>query len=93
MYNLEVSKPKEAAEVVQNLGSLPDAWTDRYQVAVLCRALWSLDYLQAWEACNSSCDLVKIYVTLLSVTDVCSKMCPVSSMMLDTLDGAWVRNF
>jgi len=50
MYNLEVSKPKEAAEVVQNLGSLPDAWTDRYQVAVLCRALWSLDYLQAWEA-------------------------------------------
>jgi len=32
--------------VVQNLGSLPDAWTDRYQVAVLCRALWSLDYLQ-----------------------------------------------
>lgn len=31
--------------------------------------------------------LVKIYVTLLSVTDVCSKMSPVSRMMLDTLVG------
>ena len=36
-----------SSEVVQNLGSLPDDWTDRYEVAVLCRALWSLDYLKA----------------------------------------------
>eukprot|EP00438_Fugacium_kawagutii_P012596 Skav205749 [mRNA] locus=scaffold2771:56673:66183:- [translate_table: standard] len=31
---------------VQNLGSLPADWTDRFDVAVLCRALWSLDYAQ-----------------------------------------------
>ena len=41
------SDPADSTEVVQNLGSLPDGWTDRYEVAVLCRALWSLDYLKA----------------------------------------------
>ncbi|CAJ1348989.1 unnamed protein product [Effrenium voratum] len=31
-------------EVVQNLGALPEDWADAFQVAVLCRALWSMDY-------------------------------------------------
>ncbi|CAE7728096.1 unnamed protein product [Symbiodinium sp. CCMP2592] len=30
--------------VVQNLAALPDDWAAAFDVAVLCRALWSLDY-------------------------------------------------
>eukprot|EP00913_Durusdinium_trenchii_P005557 g5178.t1 len=32
--------------VVQNLGALPGDWSGRFEAAVLCRALWSLDPLK-----------------------------------------------
>ncbi|CAJ1436758.1 unnamed protein product [Effrenium voratum] len=45
---LEVTSVDAAAlgpgVVVQNLGALPEDWADAFQVAVLCRALWSMDY-------------------------------------------------
>ena len=34
--------------MVQNLAALPDDWAAAFDVAVLCRALWSLDYEKAW---------------------------------------------
>ena len=44
---MSILKQMQSAQVVHNLAALPEGWTDRYDVAILCRALWSQDYTKA----------------------------------------------